>query len=129
QASSSGRGPSGAVREAEEAQAGGGARIINTAGRRSSETVSTARAIAALMAEAGLARGHRTAAGLPSGRPDGRNGLRSYYHCRRVSADGKWFLRRGGEGGGRDGAGDKQGERGGGLGAAGRRAQRGGREG
>jgi len=69
QASSPGRGPSGAVREAEEAQAGGGARIINTAGRRSSETVSTARAIAALMAEAGLARRHRTAAGLPSGRP------------------------------------------------------------
>src|SRR6266487_3077761 len=30
----------------------------------------------------------------PAGRPDGHNGLRSYYHCRRVSADGKWFLRR-----------------------------------
>jgi TetR/AcrR family transcriptional regulator, transcriptional repressor for nem operon len=93
QASSSGRGPSGAVREAEEARAGGGARIIETAARPG-KTVSAARAIAALMAEAGLARGHRTAAGLPSGRPDGRNGLRSYYHCRRVSADGKWFLRR-----------------------------------
>ena len=56
-----GRGPSGAVREAEEAQAGGGARIIETAARRFSETVSTARTIAALMAGAGLARGHRTA--------------------------------------------------------------------
>src|SRR6266498_55361 len=33
-------------------------------------------------------------AGPPAGRPDGHNGLRSYYHCRRVSADGKWFLRR-----------------------------------
>src|SRR6266516_6787819 len=33
-------------------------------------------------------------AGLPSGRPDGHNGLRPYYNCRRVSADGKWFLRR-----------------------------------
>jgi len=45
---------------AEEAQAGGGARIIKTA-VGSGKTVSTARAIAALMAEAGLARGHRTA--------------------------------------------------------------------
>jgi hypothetical protein len=44
-----------------EAQAGGGARIIETAARRLSETVSTARAIAALMAEAGLGRRHRTA--------------------------------------------------------------------
>src|SRR6266516_1899097 len=33
-------------------------------------------------------------AGPPAGRTDGHNGLRSYYHCRRVSADGKWFLRR-----------------------------------
>src|SRR6266498_1468118 len=33
-------------------------------------------------------------AGPPAGRPDGHNGLRSYYHCRRVSADGKWFVRR-----------------------------------
>src|SRR6266516_833550 len=50
--------------------------------------------IAALMAEAGLARRHRTAAGLPSGRPDGHNRLRPYYHCRRAPADGKWSLRR-----------------------------------
>src|SRR6266487_6989570 len=33
-------------------------------------------------------------AGPPAGRPDGHNRLCSYYHCRRVSADGKWFLRR-----------------------------------
>jgi hypothetical protein len=49
-----------AVREAEEAQAGGGARIIETAARRLSETVSAARG-SPLMAEAGLARGHHTA--------------------------------------------------------------------
>jgi hypothetical protein len=55
-----GTGPSGAVREAEEVQAGGGARIIKTAAG-SGKTLSTARAIAALTAEAGLARGHRTA--------------------------------------------------------------------
>jgi hypothetical protein len=47
--------------EAEEARAGGGARIIETAARRLSETVSTAWGIAALMAEAGPASGQRTA--------------------------------------------------------------------
>src|SRR6266516_2049910 len=36
----------------------------------------------------------RTAAGLPSGRSDGHNRLRPYYHCRRAPADGKWSLRR-----------------------------------
>lgn len=49
------------MREAEEAQAGGEARIIETAGRRLKREASTAPGIAALMAEAGLARRHRTA--------------------------------------------------------------------
>jgi len=56
-----GGGPSGAVREAEEAQAGGGARIIKTAARRLKQDGIHGPGIAALMAEAGLARGHRTA--------------------------------------------------------------------
>src|SRR6266496_2017765 len=94
QASSSRRGPTGCGTEAEEAQAGGEARIIETAGRRVKRDGIHGPGIAALTAEAGLARRHRTAAGLPSGRSDGHNGLRPYYHCRRVSADGKWFLRR-----------------------------------
>ena len=85
QASSSRRGPSGAVREAEEAQAGGEARILETAARRLKRDGIHGPGIAALMAEAGLARRHRTAAGLPSGRPDGHNRLRPYYHCRRAS--------------------------------------------
>ena len=53
-----------------EAQAGGGARIIETAARRVKRDGIHGPGIAALMAEAGLARRHR-AAGLPSGRPDG----------------------------------------------------------
>ena len=76
-----------------EAQAGGGARIIETAARRLKRDGIHGPGIAALMAEAGLARRHRTA-GLPSGRSDGHNRLRPYYHCRRAPADGKWFLRR-----------------------------------
>jgi hypothetical protein len=75
--------------EAEEAQAGGEARITETAGRRVKRDGIHGRGIAALMAEAGVARRHRTAAGLPSGRPDEHNRLRSYYHCRRAPADGK----------------------------------------
>ena len=89
-----GEDPPVAVREAEEAQAGGEARIIETAGRRVKRDGIHGPGIAALMAEAGPARRHRTAAGLPSGRPDGHNRLRPYYHCRREPADGKWSLRR-----------------------------------
>ena len=63
----SGRGPSGAAREAEEARAGGRARIIETAGRRVKRDGIHGPGIAALMAEAGLARGHRTA-GRAAGR-------------------------------------------------------------
>ena len=84
QASSSRRGPTGCGTEAEEAQAGGEARIIETAGRR----VKRDGIHGPGMAEAGLARRHRTAAGLPSGRPDGHNRLRPYYHCRRAPAGG-----------------------------------------
>src|SRR5437773_8931271 len=94
QASPRGEDPPVAVREAEEARAGGGARIINTAARRPGRDGIRGPGIAALMAEAGLAGRHRTAAGLPSGRSDGHNRLCSYYHCRRAPADGKWFLRR-----------------------------------
>jgi hypothetical protein len=61
QASSSGGGPSGAVREAEEAQAGGGARIIKTAARRLKQDGIHGPGIATLTTEAGLAGGHRTA--------------------------------------------------------------------
>ena len=63
-----GEDPPVAVREAEEAQAGGGARILETAARRLKRDGIHGLGIAALMAEAGLARRHRTAAGLPSGR-------------------------------------------------------------
>ena len=45
-----------------------GARILETAARRLKRVGIHGPGIAALMAEAGLARGHRTAAGLPSGR-------------------------------------------------------------
>jgi AcrR family transcriptional regulator len=47
--------------KAEEAQAGGGARIIETAARRLKRDGIHGPGIAALMAEAGLARRHRTA--------------------------------------------------------------------
>ena len=73
QASPSGRGPSGAVREAEEAQAGSGARIIETAARRLKRDGIHGPGIAALMAEAGLARRHRTA-----GRAAVRTGIIDY---------------------------------------------------
>src|SRR6266581_6745080 len=52
-----GRGPSGAVREAEEAQAGGGARIIETAGRRLKRDGIDGSGVATLMADAGLTNG------------------------------------------------------------------------
>ena len=52
---------SGAVREAEEARAGGGARILETAARPLKRDGIHGPGIAALMAEAGLARRHRTA--------------------------------------------------------------------
>ena len=61
QASSSRRGPTGCGTEAEEAQAGGEARILETAGRRVKRDGIHGPGIAALMAEAGLARRHRTA--------------------------------------------------------------------
>jgi len=51
----------------EEARAGGGARIINTAARRPGRDGIHGPGIAALTAEAGLARGHRTA-GRAAGR-------------------------------------------------------------
>src|SRR2546426_959535 len=57
QASSSGRGPSGAAREAEEARAGGGARIIETAGRRLKRDGIDGSGVATLMADAGLTNG------------------------------------------------------------------------
>src|SRR6266536_227490 len=87
---SSGRGPSGAVREAEEAQAGGRARIIKTAARRSSKTASRP----GRSPRSWRRRDSPEGTAPPAGRPDGHNRLCSYYHCRRVSADGKWFLRR-----------------------------------
>src|SRR5213078_4868764 len=89
-----GRGPSGAVREAEEAQAGGGARIIETAARRLKQDGIHGSGDRRAHGGGGTCQTAPPPAGLQSGRPDGRNGLRSYYHCRRVSADGKWFLRR-----------------------------------
>src|SRR5437773_2660605 len=53
----SGRGPSGAAREAEEARAGGGVRIINTAARRPGRDGIDGSGIATLMADAGLTNG------------------------------------------------------------------------
>ncbi len=70
QASSPGGGPAGCGTEAEEAQAGGEARIVETAGRRVKRDGIHGPGIAALMAEAGLARRHRTAADFRSGRWD-----------------------------------------------------------
>src|SRR6266568_3074902 len=60
----------------------------------SSKTVSTARGSPRSRRRRDLPEGTAPPAGLPSGRSDGRNGLRPYYNCWRVSADGKWFLRR-----------------------------------
>ena len=77
-----------------EAQAGGGARILETAGRRLKRDGVHGRGSPRSWRRRDWPDGTAPPAGLPSGRPDGHNGLRSYYHCRRVSADGKWFLRR-----------------------------------
>ncbi len=60
----------------------------------SSKTVSTARGSPRSWRRRDPPEGTAPPAGLPSGRPDGHNRLRPYYHCRRVPADGKWFLRR-----------------------------------
>ena len=57
QASSSRRGPTGCGTEAEEAQAGGEARIIETAGRRLKRDGIDGSGVATLMADAGLTNG------------------------------------------------------------------------
>jgi hypothetical protein len=57
----SGRGPTGCGTGSGETQTGGEARILETAARRLKRDGIHGQAIAALMAEAGLARGHRTA--------------------------------------------------------------------